>query len=135
MPFKTAPLAMVDSVVAGHGNGPLAPDRLDLGLLVGGGNAAAVDWACAHLLGYEPARISLTREAFGAFRWPLATFEPNAIELRGDLGEGNVAQLLARAASAHTVRHPHGWRSAALRGGEGPRAVEASPEPLEAIPE
>src|SRR5262245_58996279 len=35
---------LVDGIVAGHGDGPLAPQPLPLGVLMGGTNAAAVDW-------------------------------------------------------------------------------------------
>ena len=126
---------VVDGVVAGHGNGPLAPDRLDLGLVVGGGNAAAVDWACAQLLGYDPRRISLTREAFGAFRWPLTAFEPDDIDVDGDLGDGDAADVLARAAAAVRIEHPHGWRTAALNRQATAAVREAPPAPLETIPE
>ena len=57
---------VVDAMVAGQGNGPLAPEPLALGLLVGGDSAAAVDWVGARLLGYDPRAVSLTREAFGS---------------------------------------------------------------------
>ncbi len=65
---------LVDAIVAGHGDGPLAPQALPLGVLMGGTNAAAVDWIAAHLLAYDVARIPIVREAFGSFRWPLTGF-------------------------------------------------------------
>jgi len=45
---------IADAVIAGQGNGPLAPEPLDLGLLIGGSNAAAIDWVGAQLLAYAP---------------------------------------------------------------------------------
>jgi len=122
-------------VVAGHGNGPLAPDRLDLGLVVAGGNAAAVDWSCAHVLGYDPRRISLTREAFRPFRWPLVSFEPNEVRIEGDLGSGEVTDVLAAASEPLTIVHPYGWHSAALSRGSASAVREAPPAPVETIPE
>jgi len=47
---------IADAVIAGQGNGPLAPEPLDLGLLIGGSNAAAIDWVGAQLLAYAPER-------------------------------------------------------------------------------
>ncbi|HEX8355149.1 MAG TPA: DUF362 domain-containing protein, partial [Pyrinomonadaceae bacterium] len=79
---------VVDAVVAGQGNGPLAPQPLALGLLLAGECAAAVDYVGALLLGYEPARVPVVRHAFDRFRWPLAGFEPEEVTLAGWLGEG-----------------------------------------------
>jgi len=126
---------IADGIVAGHGNGPLAPDRLDLGLLVGGGNAAAVDWVCARLLGYDPALVSLTRGAFAPFRWPLASHAPDEIQLRGDLGDGIASMVLSGVAPSLSIRHPHGWRGAAFAGRAEPSVVEAPPALPELIPE
>lgn len=74
---------VVDAIVAGHGDGPLAPQPLPLGLLLLGASSAAVDWTGAQLLGYDPARIPIAREAFGRFRWPLAAFGTADISLLG----------------------------------------------------
>ena len=123
---------VVDGDVAGQGNGPLAPERLDLGLLVGGGNAAAVDWVGARLLDYDPRAISLTREAFGDFRWPLTTFAQDEIRLEGDLGAGAAEAVLDDLPPA-PVRHPVGWRTAARTGLGDREPVTAGVE--EGIPE
>jgi uncharacterized protein (DUF362 family) len=105
-------LNVVDAVVAGHGDGPLAARPLPLGLIVGGENAAAVDWACAHLLGYDPTRIPIAREAFGAFRWPLASFASRDVRLVGALGEGRADDLLPGRAMPGPVAYPLGWLDA-----------------------
>ena len=65
---------IADAIVAGQGNGPLAPDPLELGLLLGRNNAAAMDWIAAQLLAYDPEKISLMRHAFDQFHWPIANF-------------------------------------------------------------
>jgi uncharacterized protein (DUF362 family) len=104
-------LHVVDAMVAGQGNGPLFAEPLELGLLLGGSNPAAMDWVGAHLLGYDPRRVALAREAFGAFRWPIARFERDEVRLIGDLaGTETLGSLLA---SGHTVKHPPGWRDSA----------------------
>ena len=109
-------LHLVDAVVAGQGNGPLAPEPLELGLLLAGASAPALDWVGALLLGYDPERIPVTREAFGRFRWPLVTYTPDEVMLAGDVGEGSAAQALGTRASAPVVNHPTGWRDASARG-------------------
>jgi uncharacterized protein (DUF362 family) len=104
-------LHVVDAMVAGQGNGPLFAEPLELGLLMGGSNPAAMDWVGAHLLGYDPRRVALAREAFGAFRWPIARFERDEVRLIGDFaGTETLGSLLA---SGHTVKHPPGWRDSA----------------------
>ena len=102
---------LVDAVVAGQGEGPLSPDPLPLGLLLGAESAAAMDRVAALLLGYDPERISISREAFGRFRWPLAEFRPEEVSLAGDLGDGPAGALLPL--PGVEVAHPSGWRDAA----------------------
>lgn len=102
---------LADAIVAGQGDGPLAPQALPLGLLFAGNNAAAVDWFGAMELGYDPQLVSIVREAFLPFRWPIATHPPNEITLSGDWGAGKIDQIMDRELPA--VIYPVGWRSAA----------------------
>ena len=105
-------LHVVDAMVAGQGDGPLAPEPLHLGLLLGGANPAAVDWVGAHLLGYDPRRVALAREAFGRFRWPIAAFESDEVRLVGDLADA-AGSLVGALTAARPVKHPPGWRDSA----------------------
>lgn len=117
---------VVDAVVAGQGNGPLAPQPLPLGLLLAGECAAAVDYAGALLLGYEPARVPLVRHAFERFRWPLAACAPEEVTLVGGLGEGLACDVLS-ARPAPEVVYPLGWRDAAAAvSNGGASAADAS---------
>jgi len=106
---------IVDAIVAGQGDGPLAPQPLPLRRLLAGANAAAVDWVAARLLGYEPVRIPIVREAFGAFRWPIAGFPADHIILLGDgVPPGDdVVQALTM-----PVAYPVGWQDAVITRGE-----------------
>jgi uncharacterized protein (DUF362 family) len=104
---------IVDAVVAGQGDGPLAPEPLPLGLLLAGENAAAVDWVSAQLLGYDPQRIPIAREAFGEFRWPIAQFAHEAVELVGDVGAGPADALLQSREIGMDVNYPIAWRDSA----------------------
>ncbi len=102
---------IADAVVAGQGNGPLAPDPLALGFLFGGNNASAVDWIGAHLLAYDPEKIPLLRHAFDSFRWPIANFPSGSVRIAGDLGSGSPSDVVDPVRLA--VTHPLGWLEAA----------------------
>jgi uncharacterized protein (DUF362 family) len=106
-------LHVVDAVVAGQGDGPLSPQPLPLGLILAGRNAAAVDWIGARLLGYEPQRVPLVREALGDFQWPIASFDPVNIRLLGDWKTGRADQVFLDRENPMPVIHPIGWRDAA----------------------
>lgn len=119
---------VADAVVAGQGNGPLAPQPLSLGLILGGNNAAAMDWVGAHLLAYDPEKIALVRHAFDQFRWPIADFPSSSVSVAGDLGEGTPSRVLE--SFRQPVVHPVGWRDASAdlpSGQPRSRGQEAAP--------
>jgi hypothetical protein len=105
-------LHVVDAIVAGQGEGPLAPQPLPLGLLLAGQNAAAVDWVGAFLLGYDPQRVPLVREAFGAFPWPLTSFTSGEVVCLGDGQTGRAEEVFRAGRFALPVIPPSGWRDA-----------------------
>lgn len=102
---------LADAIVAGQGDGPLSPQPLALGLLFAGNNAACVDYFGAQLLGYDPQLLPIVREAFGSYRWPISTAQPEEITLAGDWGTGKIDRVLNR--ELPPVVHPFGWRDAA----------------------
>jgi uncharacterized protein (DUF362 family) len=64
-------LSIVDAVIAGDGDGPLAPDPQPAGLLLAGLDPVAVDMAAARLMGFRPRSIPTIRLALdraGDFR-------------------------------------------------------------------
>ena len=123
---------VADAVVAGQGNGPLAPDPLNMGLILGANNAAAMDWVGAHLLAYDPEKIALVRHAFDQFRWPIADFSASSVSVAGDLGEGSPVRVLETI--RQPVAHPLGWLDASAdltpgqpRRGDASQGREAAP--------
>ncbi|HEY1939987.1 MAG TPA: DUF362 domain-containing protein [Candidatus Angelobacter sp.] len=72
-------LHICDGIIAGQGNGPLAPEPFDLNLLLAGENPATLDFVGSAFLGLVPMRIPIVRGAFAKFRWPLAAFSPDGI--------------------------------------------------------
>lgn len=66
--------AIVDAVVGGDGNGPSEADRVEAGTLIAGTNPVAVDCVGARLMGFDPQKIAMLREAFADSPLPLADF-------------------------------------------------------------
>ncbi len=104
---------IVDAVVAGQGDGPLAPEPLTMGLVFAGNNAAAVDWVAACLLGYDPRRIPVAKNSFGKFRWPIASFASSDVVALGDIA-GRVDEVLWAKPIIDSIKYPAGWRDAAF---------------------
>jgi uncharacterized protein (DUF362 family) len=101
-------VTLVDAVVAGQGEGPLAPEPLPMGSVLAGDDSPALDWVGASLLGLDPASIPLVREAFRAAPYPLTRARPESIVvgLRGrDLDVAAAAREIGRRAKV-----PAGWR-------------------------
>ncbi|ANM29071.1 hypothetical protein ABI59_04875 [Acidobacteria bacterium Mor1] len=56
-------LALLDGIIAGEGQGPLAPDAVDAGTLVFADDVSLCDRIACRLMGYEPEQIRLVHEA------------------------------------------------------------------------
>jgi len=56
-----------------EGNGPVAGERREAGVVIAGGDPVAVDDVCARLMGFDPMKLALLRHAFAPHRWPLFT--------------------------------------------------------------
>jgi uncharacterized protein (DUF362 family) len=118
---------VVDAVIAGHGDGPLAPKALPLGLLMAGESSAAVDWISAIILGYDPARIPIALHAFDPSPWPLAAFSPAAITVHTEAGVVPAGEYQPPTLPL-TMDYPAGWRDA-VSGGVNPRVAQDVPRP------
>lgn len=112
-------LTVTDAIIAGEGDGPLAPTPVDLGMMTMGGNAAAVEWINALLIGLAPEEIPLTREAFTAHRYPLANFDPEVVAAILDGKRVKSGEIFARC--GRVFRLPSGWQKPRRR-----LSVEAS---------
>lgn len=101
-------VTITDAIVAGDGEGPLSPSPVPLGLVTLGVNGAALEWCHALLMGLDPQRIPITREAFFDGRWPLADFSPEQIVAHADGIAMPPAELAGRLGKV--FRPPTGWR-------------------------
>jgi hypothetical protein len=106
-------LAIVDGILGGEGNGPMAPDPKPCGVLLAGQHPVAVDCVAATLMGFDWRKLRLLQGAF-AMRSPSFTeFTPEAIEVVADRAAwcGGLADLRDTFAF-----QPHfGWRGAIER--------------------
>ena len=74
-------LCLVDGIIGGEGEGPLAPDAVPCGIIVAGENPVAVDTAVAWLMGFDWRKLRLVAGAYARTQYPLASFEPSEVEL------------------------------------------------------
>jgi uncharacterized protein (DUF362 family) len=103
-------MSIVDGIIAGEGNGPMAPDSRPIGLLAAGFNPAAVDWVCARLMGFDPDRIRHIRESFWQEDLPVATFGPEAIQLSASQRDLTLERLLELTDRFFAFEPHFGWR-------------------------
>jgi Domain of unknown function (DUF362) len=101
-------LTITDAIICGEGNGPLSPTPVPLGMMTMGTSVAAVEWIHARLMGFDPYRIPLTRQAFSLRSHPLATFAPEEISVEIDGTERAVDDLVVHYGRAFIPSD--GWR-------------------------
>jgi hypothetical protein len=100
-------VSITDAIIAGEGEGPLANTPKPSGFLSGGLNTAALEWVHARLMGFDPQKIPIVREAFGAFSFPLARFTPSEITVRL---EGETVPASSILPKGQPFIPPRGWR-------------------------
>lgn len=76
---KKTYIAVVDGILAGEGNGPLAPDKVEAGFLLAGINPIAVDCVAAHIIGFDYHKIPSIYNAFHCNKYQLADFRQDEI--------------------------------------------------------
>lgn len=74
-------LAVVDGIIGGEGNGPMAPDPKHCGLIVAGTNPLAVDSVCCALMGFDWKKVRMLAGAFNLARKPISEFAHDGIEV------------------------------------------------------
>jgi uncharacterized protein (DUF362 family) len=67
-------LAVVDGIVGGEGNGPMAPDRRDCGVIIAGTHPAAVDCVAATVMGFDWEKLKLLNGCFGVTQQKFVPF-------------------------------------------------------------
>ncbi len=113
-------VTVTDAIVAGEGEGPLAPTPYALGLLTLGSSPAAVEWVHAGLMGFDPRRVPIVAHAFDPMRFPIAPGAPDDLVIRSD-GTTFTFDEACRAFGGRFMP-PSGWRGHCERVAEADRA-------------
>jgi hypothetical protein len=100
-----------DGIIAGQGNGPLAPEPFNLRVVLAGENPAAVDLVGSHFLGLDPARVPIVSGAFGRFRWPLVRFAPEKVMVKAGERSQPIAEAMSKFELPAPESIPIGWLS------------------------
>ena len=103
---------IVDGIVGGDGDGPAAPDACASGLLVGGGNPVAVDCFATRLMGFDPMRLPVLREAFANSELPLVNFRYQDIAVRSNVPGWSKSLEAIQQEDCFQYRAHFGWRGA-----------------------
>ena len=74
-------LAVVDAIIAGEGNGPMAPDPKHCGMILAGTNPLAVDSACCAMMGFDWRKLKMIVGAFNVDRKPIARFQHDEVQV------------------------------------------------------
>ena len=75
---------LVDGIVAGDHEGPLAPSAKEAGLILGGTCAATVDAVMARVMGFDYKKIPAVRESFRISELPITPYQASQINLRAN---------------------------------------------------
>ncbi len=74
-------LAVVDGIIGGEGNGPMAPDPVGCGVVIAGTHPLAVDMVAARVMGFDYRRIKLLANAFSMQKLNFVNFTAEDIEI------------------------------------------------------
>jgi uncharacterized protein (DUF362 family) len=77
-------IGIVDAILAGEGNGPMAPDAVQMGYIISGTNPVAIDAVCAKLMGFEPMKIPSIKNSFTVTSFKLTNFRYSDIKITID---------------------------------------------------
>jgi hypothetical protein len=112
-PVRTV-LTVIDGVVAGEGEGPLAPRDRPLGVVLAATDPLALDLVCVRLMGFDEARIPKLREAMAADALRVgAVRSPHDVRVAEADAEGRTRETNLEALAPERGFSPHpGWRGA-----------------------
>jgi hypothetical protein len=117
--------SIVDGIIAGEAEGPMAPDPKPIGVLTAGSNSLLMDTFHAGLMGFEYRRIPLIREAYR--RKELTTYSPDEIRVI-PTGKSEVAIDAFLQREQYDFVPPRGWSGRIER---DPRQRVATEVPLD----
>lgn len=101
-------ISITDSIIGGEGEGPLGNTPVPSGFLTASLNPAAAEWVHARLMGFDPKKIPLIREAFGNFHYPVTNFAPDSVRVCIGKEEKAASEMLPFEGRAFVP--PRGWQ-------------------------
>lgn len=102
-------MSLIDGIVAGEGDGPVAVDAKPCGIVVVGFDPVSVDTVCSELMGFDYRKLPVLREAWDIKNYPLVDYCPEDIVCKSNYQEWDdtFAQLEK---GGHLGFRPHfGW--------------------------
>jgi hypothetical protein len=104
--------AIVDGVIGGDADGPAAPDAHPSACLIAGFNPVTVDCTATRLVGFDPMRVPMLREAFAVSELPLITCRYDEIIVRSNFAAWNKPLPDLKPEDCLSFRPHFGWRGA-----------------------
>jgi len=101
--------SIIDGIIGGEGEGPLAPIPKQCGVLIGGVNPLFVDIAATRLMDFDYRKIPLLRNAFKIIKFPLSTDKLQDIAVKSNINEWKY--LLETGKKYYKFKPPKGWES------------------------
>jgi uncharacterized protein (DUF362 family) len=99
--------SLTDAIVAGQGNGPLAPEEIDLGAVTFAENAVFADLAHSALMRFDWRKIPLVRQGFAEMDFPLVAAPPEELRVVCQGERLSLTDVGIRHGKA--FRPPDGW--------------------------
>jgi uncharacterized protein (DUF362 family) len=101
---------IVDGIIAGEGNGPLAPDPVSAGVLLAGSSTVTIDAVGATLMGFDFKRIPLIQKILDGRNGPLPLYAGTSDEIVVVDGDQQYSlKELTKHHNLHFEPHP-GWK-------------------------
>lgn len=100
-------VSLIDGITGGEGEGPLTPKAVKCGALIFSEDVALGDWAAARLIGFDPQKLPILREAFNPVA-PLSIANPRQQEMV--LNGTKVSLESLGSNNSLSFEPPKGWR-------------------------
>ena len=103
-------LTVVNGIVAGEGDGPMAADAIAAGLVVAGFNPVAADTVCATIMNFDYRKLPMLANVWQSTPHCLASFAPRQICCRSNVNDWNGSWDKFERAPCIAFRPHFGWR-------------------------